>query len=119
MPENNKPPEKVKPGEKEPGIGEKEKEKGGDKISSNTGTNPAGGIINPDTENNGENGGRVIPIVIGGDDDKDDPITGGIQSKYCFPFGIKKLIAAFIYFTLDIAKNQKHNLPPKIFCTSA
>ena len=78
-PSDGKRPEKVKPGAKEPGVGDKEKEKGGDKISDNTGVNPTGGVTNPNTENNGENTGPIKPIDTGGDDDKEDPITGGIQ----------------------------------------
>ena len=83
MPPGGKRPQKVKPSTpKEPGTGEKQKDKGGDKVSPNIGTNPAGGIINVNTENNGENTGPVVPISIGGDGDKGDPITGGIQGKF-------------------------------------
>lgn len=51
-------------------------------MSPNIGTNPAGGIINVNTENNGENTGPVVPISTGGEGDKGDPITGGIQGKF-------------------------------------
>ena len=72
---------------KPPGIGDKAKETGGDKVSKNQGLNPAGGNTNKDTENGGTNTGPIVPISKGGDgDDKDDHVHGGIQgdSAQCF-----------------------------------
>ncbi|XP_065051247.1 uncharacterized protein LOC135680930 isoform X2 [Rhopilema esculentum] len=73
------------------GVGDKEKDKGGDKVSKNQGVNPAGGTSNKDTENEGTNTGPITPISPSDDDDKDDHVHGGIQVMNITPELLKKL----------------------------